>query len=1196
VTREQQVWELLTGKFQLGDEALRRAGLRTRARARAGPGKYQIFEVITAIVLSKVRPDYSWEVTPQSGDGGIDFIGSTQFLKSEPLGLDATIVIGGQCKKRDHPRQLMDEIGGSLLRMADSLNPTFFIAVLSAQVSESRLRAAKGNIERQLHRDCHILARRQIEALLGDHLDDIRPTLEAGLPEAELEIVAAYLRGRRSGGVLRITNASEQLAASSGMPFRLSLRIDHGGLGAGPYRVRWISAAPPGEISLLVPPGATGDGVEVGFGGDPLNPFSDRLDLEFLSYLSGIVPLGRVEIEAGDGISRFELPAADIAPALRPPFFDKPFIGQLGEITSALDAAGMGLPRVLAVTGAAGAGKTRLCQEAALIARRLGASYACAEQVNSLERPYRLFADLLLELAGPARPDETPSERVLAAVGRLQPRLADEAADAVRALVDSTGRSPSSGNEKLISVFVLLAAARARAQPLIIHLQNLHWCTGDALEFVERMIWQLFRLHAGDGVNAPLQPVRLLFLLEGRVAEQRGAAGEGWSTRAFEDLLQRMAWPQVRCFPFTRSETSDFIAGLFEAPWSAQRRLPAALAAMQEELMERLGEASGSNPFHLLEQLRLLRQEGIVAANPSTGLLYLSRPSVGSWTMPETALEAVRARWRYLQSENRALADLVAAAALVEDRLPRALFDHLWSTLAPEAGRGEINALEMFRPLPPAAEGDAEVSLRHENYYHALRDLPLSKEQRALLLSAYIRWFDQALPAGPEMAYLEARVRLMADWPPTPATAEALRRAAADSVLLRKPALAARINATLLDQIYWTGGDLPAATLLDACERELSLATYLISAGKRDVADERLTRAGQRLGPLVAAVGDEPARRALHLHRLALGTLLARAKFNNGEPVQAAAISARMAAELDLRAPDPAPGTETAIAIEVLNVEAVAAAISGELDRARAAGARAAALASANIPCDERALDVISTYGNILSAFDVPESLRLLEDCVERPEGRLASARTRERLNIHLSLVRIIAAARAPAGQSAAALLEQTEGSLRSIHSDASAAGRFSASSASALLTGVIVALRGDDARRWFALAVADASRARQLETLWRSQINLAHELDRAGESPLESALAALDILMASLAGPGDPARCPRFRLAASPLAAAAGYCLAAGHPQGAATLERVPALRDFFSDSDKGLLKPDWIGARHHQWVRVGGRDYVLY
>jgi hypothetical protein len=1190
------VWELLTRKFELGDEALWRAGLKTDGRARAAAGKYQIFEVITAIVLSKVRPDYSWQVTRQSRDGGIDFIGSTQFLKNELLGIDATIVIGGQCKKRDNPRELMDEIGGSLLRMADSLNPTFFVTAFSALVSESRLRAAKGNIERQLHRDCHILARRQIEALLADHLDDIRPTLAAGLPAPELETVAAYLRGRRSAGLLRITIASEQLVASSGAPFRLSLRIDHGGPGAGPYRLRWISPAPGGEISLLVPSAADEEGLEVRFGRDPLDPFSDRLDLEFLSYLSGIVPLGTVEIGAGDATSRVDLPAVEIAPALRPPFFDKPFRGQLDEIRAALGKVGRGEPGVLAVTGSAGAGKTRLCQEAALVARRRGTSYACAEQVNSLERPYRLFAELLLELAGPPRPDEAPSERVLAAVARLQPELANETEDAVRALVDSTGRSPAAGNEKLVSVFVLLAAARARSQPLIIHLQNLHWCTGDALEFIEEMIRRLFQLHAGDGVNAPLQPVGLLFLLEGRVAEQRGAAGEGWSTRAFEDLLQRMGGREVRCFPFTSSETADFIAGLFEAPWSAQRRLPSALATMQAELMERIGETSGSNPFHLLEQLRLLRQEGIVASNPKTGLLYLSRPSFGAWTMPETALEAVRARWRYLQAENRALADLVAAAALVEDRLPRALFDHLWSSLAPDATRGEINALEMFRPLPPAAEGDAEVGLRHENYYHALRDLPLLNDQRIVLLLAYIHWFDTVRPAGPEMAYLEARVRLMAEWPPTPGTAEALRRAATDSASLRKPALAARINATLLDQIYWTGGELPAETLVDACERELSLATYLISAGKRDVADQRLTKAGRRLDSLIAAVGDEAARRALHLHRLALGTLLARAKFNNGEPIQAAAISARMAAELDLRAPDPAPGIETAIAMEVLNVEAVAAALSGELDRARAAGARAAALASASVPCDERALDVISTYGNILSAFDVPESLKLLEDCVERPEGRLASRRTRERLNIHLSMVRIIAAARAPAGQARETLLDQTDGSLRSIHSEASAAGRFSASSASALLAGVIVALRGDDARRWFALAVADASRARQLETLWRSQINLAHELDRAGESPLESALAALDILMSSLAGPGDPACCPRFKLAASPLAAAAGYCLAAGDPRGAAALERIPALRGFFTDPSAGILKPDWIGNRHHQWVRVDGRDYVLY
>jgi hypothetical protein len=80
---ERRVWQLLTRDFrwQLPDEiGVTLPGVFDPG---ARPARLQIFEVAVAAIFAKLRPDYTWYVTPNTPDEGVDFIGRHGFLQDD---------------------------------------------------------------------------------------------------------------------------------------------------------------------------------------------------------------------------------------------------------------------------------------------------------------------------------------------------------------------------------------------------------------------------------------------------------------------------------------------------------------------------------------------------------------------------------------------------------------------------------------------------------------------------------------------------------------------------------------------------------------------------------------------------------------------------------------------------------------------------------------------------------------------------------------------------------------------------------------------------------------------------------------------------------------------------------------------------------------------------------------------------------
>lgn len=1201
--------------FPWSRDALRelRVGLRSPTRASLPHTvNLQPFEVIVAAVFAKLRPDYDWWVTPNRKDRGLDFLGKTVFLTSKELGIDAAITIGGQCKKRSPKKDLVNELAGSFIKMARTHHPTFFVAAFAAALNPKRIAEAKQDLEHELRRHCHILDRPQLENLIGANLNAAEPIIRQAFSPTDAEYVLKYFDAQSGNKRSVDIQGFAPTSVLAGESFRLRLKILSSSLSVDQFRLVWSPSLQRQSAILIAPLGAaSSDGVELNLQMSAReDPFVVEQDMEFLIYAVGSQPLGRVSIHPGgdntEVIAVRDLPTVDVIENLRPPFYDVPYREPIDEIERGLARAQTGRVSSVAVVGAGGAGKTRLCEEMCLESRRRGAFVVSARQAHTTEAPRRILANLLLALTNADLTNQTTADRVEDILSQLESRLAERARPVIQALCGYGGKSASfEDDQPLLSVLALQIAKKSRSQPVIIHLHDLHWCTFDVLDLIDRLIWQLDQLKVQITQEAPPSGIRALFLLEGRTHEFREGAETGWSTLVFERFIEKLDCPIAHCRSFLPHESAQFAKRLFEQGHSANRMLSNAFLGLQQELIDTVHQVAGGNPLHMLEQVKLLQQHGILAQNSKTGFIYMLRPDFRHVPLPKTVFDTIEARWKYYQETDRQLAILLWATALVDDNLPVPLFRHLWTSLADNVTQTSIEATE-FVGFPQSDEEGLRVSFRHENYFQTIRKIQLDDKSRDQVVDSYSDWFHRSKNLAPGLRYLQAKVLMQAPHPEVKRAKAILKVARVQATKRRDKSLISRILATLLDGITWPANrerPLSTASLLHACNDEIALCGHLIHSGNSNAAYDRIQRTVDIIDARLVEgsvaethVVDCIRRRRFTLLAMKIGIL-----FHDRRPDEAVTVADAAVTELDLIVGGLSKHARQEwdeVRMDVYDSHSAAVALAGDLRRAVVEARKAADIASRLRKKSPDAVGVIITYANILLCESPEESELILKHQSHLSRRLPIPDETRLRLDLNLSMARIVL------GYRDRLLLEGKDGRLKVAHNtllnvfrQAHPLGRFADAAAAALLLGIIRVLwnKSDDID-WFSQSVAVALRARQLETLWRAYINLAHSLFRRGLSAQEAAAAAMDLMEFSLSASADSDNSKRFALLSVPMAHAARYLILAGDKKAETILRKFPALRRMFSNLELGKLKEDRDGRVSHEWLRVGEADYVIF
>ena len=1209
-SEERRVWGLLARNFswRVPSDFLVKVLGRSQA-ASLGPVRLQVFEIAVAAVFAHLRPEYEWYVTPNLPDGGLDFVGEGRFLEDSELGIAAAITVGGQCKKRSRVTDIVAEVSGSLARMATTIDPTFFVVALSARLTQKRVSEARHILESAHGRHCHILDRGQIEGLLCDHLVVVRPIFRQSFSDMETQEVLGYLNQRAPAhrDSLDVVAPAKALA---GEPFRIPITFQSSRLALRETRLWWrpgAAAGPDGSSVILVGPvGADMDSGTACLANSLVDdPLTARLSLELMSHAVGQLDLGEIIIGsrtdlATDRARTARLGQVHVVENLRPRFFERPFRGALTKLSLEYDCAlarGVGC---VAVQGAGGSGKSRLCEEFSLEKRRRGCQLVQARQSKTLNDPHRLLAELLIGLADATARIDNPAAAVIAAIAQYDRSLAERACPAVRSLIGMSDLVRTGADDQaLLSAVLLLVIARARTAPLIVHLQDLHWCAADVLLLLERLVWQLEMVLKSERGPAGELTKGAFFLFEGRISEAQGPGPNPWSTRLFETFVERIGCPTLICPGFDPSDSLEFVRRLFEDRHSARPRIDPSLLELQAELAERIHRTAGGNPFHTLAQIQLLKERRVLGQNPATGLLYMIQPAGDEALLPDTVFESIKVRWQYLRERKPDLAILLWAASRLEDRIPDRLFRHLWRQLGPSLSLADIEATQFLW-----AESGDQVSFRHENYFHALMRLELPLADQETVAQAYQSWFLRIPKPTAVDQFRWARILIGSPGTGVRKAHSLLRAALARARRSRDLALVDRVLTTLLDFTWTESGRLSVgmSAFLRCCDDEIALCRDLLSSDRIQAA-RRIGNLRIRLRDKLVSGAARDATGKLRLRQLAADVLLSQILFNDRQPARAAEVASQAVCDIRAHGVAPAPREERnwrVLEMEARYAHSVALALGGEIDAAIEASERAVAIAR-NLNT-ALSLGVLSTHANILlsKGIEAPESI--LRACAARAVSEQAPRETQDAIALNLAMTLLLRAHRqlAPDARAAQEGLTEAVSLLKPVFSSAFRVGRYPDAGAASLLLGIVSALRNEaDEVSWFAQAVTAAARGAQMETLWRSHINLATALSRRNpkaETVRDHARSALEILEETLSPYPDPDRSARLAWVRVPLAHTVRFLLQFGDERGLSALERYPSLRGCFEDAEGGVLRPDRGGYQNHEWLRVGEWDYVIY
>ena len=297
---------------------------------------------------------------------------------------------------------------------------------------------------------------------------------------------------------------------------------------------------------------------------------------------------------------------------------------ELQALRSALETAHTGTGSVVLLAGEAGAGKTRVVQEFASVARAQGVSVLWGRCPEGGQAPYAPWESILGQCARMLSPEcrHGDMDESAAVLAQLVPDTRAALAGLPRP------ESPGARDEcfRLQGAIAGVILGAAERQPLIVVLDDLQWAAPASLGVLR---------HVARSVDQAC----LLVIGMYRDAES-GAAASLAQDLAEPNREQR--YQHLRLKRLTRSESAALLAQLCGAPVA-----PAVADAIYAD--------TGGNPFFTEGLVRDLLAEGRDLVSPAEPVL--------PWQIPEGMRQAIGKRLSRLSPETRRMLEVAAAFA-----------------------------------------------------------------------------------------------------------------------------------------------------------------------------------------------------------------------------------------------------------------------------------------------------------------------------------------------------------------------------------------------------------------------------------------------------------------------------------------------------------------------------------------------------
>jgi len=290
---------------------------------------------------------------------------------------------------------------------------------------------------------------------------------------------------------------------------------------------------------------------------------------------------------------------------------------EVAELHQALQETLAGHGRAIFVGAPAGIGKTHLMHEVLLQGKLADIPVFQGQCLEAGMSAYEPLVQALRPLLAQATPAEV--QPVRQALGRLFPEL--------RAPEPHAPALQSGEDEKirLHDAIVTLLQGVSRRTPLIVFLDDLHWCDRSSLEAFNTCITRL-------------RESRVLFLGTFR-NDETPASSPVWFT--LNEGLTRY----LPLAAFTQGQVCVLLRALLHTP------------AINDEFSAGLYSATGGNAFFVAEVLRFLMEEGILVHQ---GGVWHFPTALGDLQLPDSVEATVLRRLRQLSPDAHTLAQVAA--------------------------------------------------------------------------------------------------------------------------------------------------------------------------------------------------------------------------------------------------------------------------------------------------------------------------------------------------------------------------------------------------------------------------------------------------------------------------------------------------------------------------------------------------------
>ena len=385
-----------------------------------------------------------------------------------------------------------------------------------------------------------------------------------------------------------------------------------------------------------------------------------------------------------------------------PSTFEIPFVDrheEFGVLVSEYEACVSGQePRVVAVAGEAGIGKTRLVKEFLGWAKSRGADVMEGAASEGAGLSYGPLVEAVRPRVERERaPEDLLDDTWLSELSRLLPELKERYPD----LPSPTSGEGETAKGALFEAIVRTVGALASRAPVVLFLDDLQWSDAATLEVLD---------YAGRRWAEQRAPILLL------IAARPEEMEDNSSSRGRLPLLVRKWTARNLILPPLRNEDIERLlkrlTRVEEEPVGSPGEPEVSNEARSdlERLGERLAAETGGQPFYLVETLKALLEEGKLAirVRPNEGLLLEVGPAlrVGDElsSLPDSVREVIRGRlYRLSQSASELLAAgavlgrrfgfgvLLAAAGMEETEGLRGLDELVGCHLLVEEGGGRRN-------------------------------------------------------------------------------------------------------------------------------------------------------------------------------------------------------------------------------------------------------------------------------------------------------------------------------------------------------------------------------------------------------------------------------------------------------------------------------------------------------------------------